>query len=291
MPVTVGTGPGEYPPVVQYVVNGEPADDLTFNRPTTDLDNRTESLRVCFNNLAIVDVGGLSAALAGAAPLNDNLVQITALDYGANPNKIFAINGAGVATLVPNTLQGENNTASNVGVGSGLVFKQKTGVDLEFKTVKAGSGITINNLTDEVEIVANLTETPTITKLVKNTTGGPIPQFSVVAWLDDGTVDFADANVMVLSDFAGITLETINDAQFGRVAKLGDVPGALASLGATPGDTVFMGETPGQMSLTEPPGLADTILSLGRAEPPNGVASGSATSLFLDPSYVSEGEA
>lgn len=39
---------------------------------------------------------------------------------------------------------GEVNTASNVGAGDG-VFKQKTGVDLEFKTLIAGTNITIVN--------------------------------------------------------------------------------------------------------------------------------------------------
>jgi hypothetical protein len=43
---------------------------------------------------------------------------------------------------------GEVNTASNVGAGEG-VFKQKTGVDLEFKSLIAGANITIvNNAND-----------------------------------------------------------------------------------------------------------------------------------------------
>lgn len=38
---------------------------------------------------------------------------------------------------------GEANTASNVGAGGVGVFKQKTGVDLEFKNINAGEGIAI----------------------------------------------------------------------------------------------------------------------------------------------------
>lgn len=49
---------------------------------------------------------------------------------------------------------GEVNTASNVGAGSG-VFKQKTGVDLEFKSLVAGSGITLTPNTNDVTIAAS----------------------------------------------------------------------------------------------------------------------------------------
>ena len=48
---------------------------------------------------------------------------------------------------------GEANTASNVGTGVGL-FKQKTGVDLEFKTLTAGTNITLTAGADDITIDA-----------------------------------------------------------------------------------------------------------------------------------------
>jgi len=48
---------------------------------------------------------------------------------------------------------GEVNTASNVGTGDG-VFKQKTGVNLEFKSLVAGSNVTITPGTDSLTIAS-----------------------------------------------------------------------------------------------------------------------------------------
>lgn len=53
------------------------------------------------------------------------------------------------------SFSGESNTASNVGTGDGEIFKQKSGVDLELKTIKAGSNITIDNNSDDITINAS----------------------------------------------------------------------------------------------------------------------------------------
>lgn len=63
---------------------------------------------------------------------------------------------------------GEANTASNVGTGEGLVFKEKVGVDLRFKSIKQGNGIIIQNNVDDITLngktLSNIGDGATIIK-------------------------------------------------------------------------------------------------------------------------------
>ena len=56
-------------------------------------------------------------------------------------------------------ISGETNTASNIGVGE-EIFKQKTGVDLEFRSISGGTGITI--ATGDTLVISVETTTPKI---------------------------------------------------------------------------------------------------------------------------------
>jgi hypothetical protein len=66
---------------------------------------------------------------------------------------------------------GEANTASNVGAGF-EVFKQKTGVDLEFKTILAGAGIIVSDGPDSMTISSNTAGVNTLFDLTDTTISG-----------------------------------------------------------------------------------------------------------------------
>lgn len=59
--------------------------------------------------------------------------------------------GKGGWSALPSS--GEANTASNLGLGS-VLFKQKSGVDLQFRSLVAGSGITLTQNADDITIEA-----------------------------------------------------------------------------------------------------------------------------------------
>ncbi len=71
---------------------------------------------------------------------------------------VLTTDGAGALTWTTVAGAGETNTASNVNVGGQSLFKQKTGVDLEFRGINAASnkiGIALDDPNNEVTIDVN----------------------------------------------------------------------------------------------------------------------------------------
>lgn len=64
---------------------------------------------------------------------------------------VYIYDGAGWLSV--GGASGEANTASNVGSGTGM-YKTKSGVNLQFKTLVAGSNVTISGGTDDITISA-----------------------------------------------------------------------------------------------------------------------------------------
>jgi len=74
-------------------------------------------------------------------------------------------NSEWVPAAPPGASGGEANTAANVGLGEGDIFRDKTGVTLNLKTIKAGTNVSISNDVDEVTISATDTVVDALTDL------------------------------------------------------------------------------------------------------------------------------
>jgi Phage Tail Collar Domain len=108
-------------------------------------------------NTTIANTAGNSiiSAINNAATTNKILpTQLTA----GTANQVLTTNASGVPTWTTGGAGGETNTASNVGTGGTGTFKQKTGVNLEFKNINAASNriaVTNDVTNNEVDIDVN----------------------------------------------------------------------------------------------------------------------------------------
>jgi len=113
---------------------------------------------------------------------------------------------------------GEANTGSNVGTGDG-VFKQKTGVDLEFKTLIGGTNVTITNNADDLTIDVSGGSSPERFYLervetIDNATATPIEYFTEV---QGGTEISNIINVTGGTYWSEWSFICLNTSQSGRV--------------------------------------------------------------------------
>jgi len=87
-------------------------------------------------------------------------------------------NGAWTNLIV---VPGEANTTSNVGAGEGTLAKDKSGVNLPFKSIKQGSGITVTNNTDDITIAA---VGGAVTQDSQKATAGDTVSTTSTSWVD-----------------------------------------------------------------------------------------------------------
>lgn len=139
---------------------------------------------------------------------------------------------------------GQANTASNVGSGTGL-FKQKVGVDLEFKSLVAGDGLSITSGTNEVTISSTAGDVVGDSKLsyvnpgVKWTSAN-----GATIYKDDFGTDFSELYPVLPSElFTSVqTLASPNsiaDGKFGFTIKSMSEQYAVASQASASGSIVI----------------------------------------------------
>lgn len=126
---------------------------IVKNESNWEIINNSYDLNVLFGAKgSLLTSNGTTAAIL---PVGPNGYVLMADSTAANGIKWSATGGGG-----------EVNDGANVGVGTGSVYKNKTGVDLNFRTLLAGSGISISTGTNEVTISASGSTYETITSSV-----------------------------------------------------------------------------------------------------------------------------
>ena len=131
---------------------------------------------------------------------------------------------------------GEINTGSNLGAGQG-VFKDKLGVDMRFKSVVAGTGISVTSDADEIFIAATNTGTGDITggtstgsgnAVFRDKTGANLRFRSLTAGTNVTLTQNAD-DIVINASTNALTLNGVADTGYAKVANnLSDVTAATA---------------------------------------------------------------
>jgi len=126
---------------------------------------------------------------------------------------------------------GEANDGANVGDGEGLVYRDKIGVTLNFRTLKAGAGITIATIDDIIQV--------TSTAGGGNVTGIPPTKVDNIAVWNDLTATSIKNSVLRINSSTGF-LQKLNNAETTWIDLIGhtySVPN-----GAPSGDAVEVGD-------------------------------------------------
>jgi hypothetical protein len=188
---------------------------------------------------------GVFAAKIGADLQFKSLTAGTNITLSSDANSI-TIDSAGGA--------GETNTASNVGAGDG-VFKQKTGVDLEFKTLVAGSNITLTPGTDTITIASSGGGGAGGTAIEKTQVAHGFALLDAI--YHDGLI-WTKAQANDAETLAQYVVTDIVDADNFVAFKFGEV--TLVAHGQTIGEHYFLSDSiPGGAQLTEPSNFSSPL--------------------------------
>ncbi len=106
----------------------------------------------------------------------------------------------------------DQTTGVNVGTGAGQVFRNKTGIDLNFRTLAAGQHALITNNADDITIAVDATSANTANSLVERDASGDFAATTITAAL----IGSASNNVLKAGDSMTGTLNMLaqNEVHF-----------------------------------------------------------------------------
>ena len=180
-----GGSPGGSNTQIQFNDSSAFAGDtnLTFNRTTDTLStvNLTGSLTqltdgssylIAGSNVTIVtgSTGAITIASSAAGGASntfstlsiagqDDITADTATDtltLAAGANVTLTTDASSDTITIASTGGGETNTSSNLGTGTGI-FAQKSSLDFQFKSIKAGNNISLSSDSTSITIASNST--------------------------------------------------------------------------------------------------------------------------------------
>lgn len=233
------------------------ATDLTISANAIDLNSLTDvdtsSLttgQILRYNGSLWVVQSLTTTSVGAGV---SLIKLNTAGGSTVLRSIVAGSGVSIDASNPDVLTisatgtGEANTASNVGAGLGL-FKQKAGVNLEFKTLVAGTNISLTN-PDANTITINSTGGGGSTTI---TTDSGCPQLTAVLTGSNYLLSSRGADTIRIGANSGGATGTLN---FGGIS-IGDNSGKTTGV-----ENLYFGPSSGGGTGSKNSGMALGILS------------------------------
>ena len=216
--------------VFVFIKTNRAANTLTIQRSGSDLIDASTSLIItAFEEIqsnGVTDWSTLSTLdelpkFSGAASIEGGGVQsLTVQSNGGLIGRAHTLDFS-VGSLSLNdgvasfsfTEAGEANTASNVGVGGVGVFKQKTGVNLEFRNVNAGSNkITITNDSGNNEIDVDVAPANILIGSLSGAPTGAVVGTTDTQTLTNKTITDTSNNVTSSALFSASTTVNVSSA-------------------------------------------------------------------------------
>jgi hypothetical protein len=185
----------------------------------TWLQNTFNSISTSINNLGL-SIDTINSNVTNLTNIVNDINSVP--DGGTTGQALVKNSNLDGDTIWSSLSSGEVNTASNsaAGTGTGLLFKNKNGVDLVFKKVKEADNIEVTNDTDDVTIKVKNNELYMSSQTLSGSGGGPGRTVSIV-YSKIGKYIFAELTIPIPANTFNINHNYLQIS----------IPGSLQSTG------------------------------------------------------------